>query len=52
MVMASIVGILAILLGIVLLIAALITLAMEMYVVSGTFFTFVAFMIYLRETRL
>lgn len=42
---------LAIIGAVILTVIALITLSMELYIVSGTAFTFVAFLIYIRETN-
>ncbi len=49
--MADTVVLLATLVAIVLGIAGFVTLTMEMHVVSGTFFMFTAFAIYVRERR-
>ena len=49
--MANAVGRIATVLAVALSLAALVTLSMELYVVSGTFFVFTAFAIYIRETR-
>lgn len=49
--MANAVVLVATLVALVMAIAAFLTLAMELYVVSGTFFVFTSIAIYVRETN-